>query len=69
MSEELKITLIMLVVDGSNWTTYPDRLQWVMATRNFGDHFTSTSPTQCYTDAGTVGSATPRSTGSWMMLL
>ena len=60
MSDDTKITVTKLVVDGSNWVTYRDRMQWAIDSRSLSIHLTSPTITQEYKDAGNVGIMTPK---------
>jgi transposase InsO family protein len=60
MSDDLKISITKLVADGSNWVTYRDRMLWAVNSRDLSEHLTNASITQTYTNAGTIGNATPQ---------
>jgi len=55
----MKIDLVRLAGDGSNWVTYRDRLNITLRMRRWQDHLTSSSATQAYTDRGDVNGIKP----------
>ena len=57
--DSMKIDLVKLAADGSNWVTYRDRLKITLRMRRWQDHLTSTSVTKAYTDCGDVNSIKP----------
>jgi hypothetical protein len=59
MSEDLKINVVRLAVDGSNWITYRDRLQFALSVRSLTEHLTHTTVTATYTNAGVINGMTP----------
>jgi hypothetical protein len=59
MSEDLKINVVRLAVDGSNWITYRDRLQFALFVRSLTEHLTHTTVTATYTNAGVINGMTP----------
>jgi len=59
MSNNIKLHLPMLAMDGSNWITYHDRISWLMKMRGLGDHLMSTTVTKSYKDAGDVAGLKP----------
>jgi hypothetical protein len=50
---------IQLAVDGANWATYRDRLQFALEARGWSDHLTHENISRTYTDAGTINSQSP----------
>ena len=59
MSDIMKIELVRLVGDGSNWVTYRDRLNITLRMRRWQDHLTQRSVTQAYLDRGDVNNVKP----------
>ena len=55
MSDELRINILKLQADGSNWVIYRDRMLWAMDSRTLSDHLTNISMPTAYGSAGTVG--------------
>jgi hypothetical protein len=45
MSEEYKLNILKLAVDGSNWVMYRDCMKYALDTRGWADHLTSTRVT------------------------
>ena len=59
MSDENRMTLPKLAVDGSNWVTYRDCVLWMIRLRQCLDHFSSASITPTYTAAGDINGVSP----------
>ena len=59
MSEDLKINVVKLAVDGSNWITYRDRLQFALSVHRWTEHLTHTTVTATYINAGAKNGMTP----------
>jgi hypothetical protein len=60
MSDDQKVSITKLIVDGSNWVTYCDRTLWAIGSCNLSIHLTEPTITQAYTTAGNVGVMTPQ---------
>src|SRR5713226_4275496 len=58
MGEE-KLHLPKLALDGSNWITYCDRIQWSFKMRGLGNHLISNSIPDEDLEAGDIGGYTP----------
>ena len=55
----MKLDLVWLAADGSNWVTYRDRLNITLHMRRWQDHLMSTSITKAYLDCGDVNNIKP----------
>src|SRR5258708_13091328 len=51
MTDNLKFRLPKLAVDGCNWVTYRNYINWLMEMRGLGDHLTDATVTQSCNDA------------------
>jgi hypothetical protein len=58
MSNPIDI-VIKLGVDGANWATYRDKLQFMLEARGWGDHLMQINMSRSYTDAGTISGHSP----------
>ena len=54
MSNELRINVLMLQADGSNWVIYRDRMMWAMDSRTLSAHLTNVLMPTAYSLAGTI---------------
>ena len=59
MNDAMKLDLVRLAADGSNWVTYRDRLNITLRMRRWQDHLTSNSITKAYLDRGDVNNIKP----------
>jgi hypothetical protein len=59
MNEPMKLEIVRLASDGSNWVSYRDRLNITLRMRRWQKHLTSDSVTQAYLDHGDVNSVKP----------
>ena len=57
--DSMKINLVKLATDGSNWVMYRDRLKITLWMCCWQDHLTSTSVTKAYTDHGDINGIKP----------
>ena len=48
-----------LASDGSNWVTYRDRMTLTFRSRQWSNHFTTTTTPQSYIAAGDINGQTP----------
>jgi hypothetical protein len=58
-SEEQKVHLPKLDIEGNNWVMYQDCLLWTMKQFSMKDHIVNDSPPAAYTAKGIVGCLTP----------
>ena len=58
MSDD-RTAITKLAMDGSNWVTYRDCMNWLFKSHLWSDHLTSATITQPYLDAGDVNGQTP----------
>ena len=58
MSDD-RTAITKLAMDGSNWVTDQDCMNWLFKSRLWSDHLTSTTITQPYLNAGDVNGQTP----------
>jgi hypothetical protein len=59
MSEN-HITLTKLALNGHNWVSYRNHIEWVFNTCQWSQHLTEASVTQEYLNAGDIGGVTPQ---------
>jgi hypothetical protein len=59
MSDYIKLELVRLASDGSNWVSYRDRLIVTLKSRRWHDHLTSDTVTTTYTSRGDINNLTP----------
>jgi hypothetical protein len=59
MNEPMKLEIVRLAGDGSNWVSYRDRMGVILRMRRWQDHLTSARVTQAYRDRGDVNGITP----------
>jgi hypothetical protein len=59
MNDAMKLDLVRLAADGSNWVTYRDRLNITLRMRRWQDHLMSDSITKAYIDRGDVNNIKP----------
>jgi len=59
MNDTMKVEIVRLAGDGSNWITYRDRFNITLHMRRWQDHLTSSSVTQAYLDRGDVNNVKP----------
>jgi hypothetical protein len=50
---------IQLAVDGANWATYRDRLQFMLEAQGWSDHLMHENISRTYMDAGMINSQSP----------
>ena len=60
MADEYKTNVERLVSDGSNWTTYRDRMIWSLRSRRLLEHLASSTITPAYVTAGDINHQTPQ---------
>src|SRR6266404_2975019 len=58
MSDDLRINVLKLSADGSNWVIYRDWMLWVMNSQTLSNHLTNDSIPAAYGAAGTVNGVT-----------
>jgi gag-polypeptide of LTR copia-type len=54
MNDVMKIDLVRLAADGTNWVTYRDRLKITLRMRRWQDHLTSSSVTKAYINCSDI---------------
>ena len=54
MSDELRINVLKLQADGSNWVIYRDWMMWAMDSRTLSAHLMNVSMPAAYSQAGMV---------------
>ena len=59
MNEPMKLEIVRLASDGSNWVSYRDRLNITLRMRRWQEHLSSDSVTQAYLDRGDVNGVKP----------
>jgi hypothetical protein len=59
MSDEFKIRIMKLAVDGANWVTYHDWIMWALDAKGLLKHLTSDMIMSDYSVAGTVNRLAP----------
>jgi len=55
-----KLQLPELDVDGSNWITYCNRMQWIIKMRGLSDHLTNATVSLAYNTTGDIGGLKPK---------
>ena len=60
MSDDIGITNVKLITDGSNWGTYRDRMVWYFDSCHWSEHLASATIPQAYIDAGDINGQTPQ---------
>jgi hypothetical protein len=59
MNEPMKLEIVRLAGDGSNWVSYRDHMGVILRMRRWQDHLTSARVTQAYRDRGDVNGIAP----------
>ena len=59
MNEPMKLEIVWLAGDGTNWVSYHDYMGVILRMRHWHEHLTSATVTQAYTNRGDVNGITP----------
>src|ERR1700730_15420933 len=60
MSDDLRISITKLSMDGLNWVTYHDRMIWAFSSHHWSEHLTTSALPARYTLAGDINGQTPQ---------